>query len=435
MNVKIWYKILWLWVLLMPAPNALAVLTIEITGGTEAALPIAIVPFESEGGSPPEDIAAIIAADLARSGRFAPLPEKDLLSHPHQASDIRFRDWRLLGAEGLVIGEISALGADRYAVRFQLFDVYKAEQLAGRRYKVPAQGLRHVAHQIADLIYETLTGEKGAFATRIAFVSVSEAVDGSKEYTLQVADVDGHNSHPILQSKEPILSPAWSPDGNKLAYVSFEHGHSEVFVQELRTGQRQSVASFPGINSAPAWSPDGRELALVLSKDGNPEIYLQDLATGRLTRLTYSRSIDTEPAWTPNGSSIVFTSDRGGGPQLYQVSLSGGQPQRLTFEGTYNVSASFAPNGKRLALVHRENGKFHIAVLDLATKDLQVLTRSSMDESPSFAPNGSMILYATTGPQGGVLATVSIDGSVQHRLVQQGGEVREPAWSPTLREE
>ncbi len=430
MNVKVWYKILWLWALLMPAPNALAVLTIEITGGTEAALPIAIVPFASEGGATPEDVAAIIAADLARSGRFAPLPEKDLLSQPHQASDIQFRDWRLLGSEGLVIGEITTLGAGSYAVRFQLFDVYKAEQLVGRRYQVPAQGLRHIAHQIADLIYETLTGKKGAFATRIAFVTVAKAGDGSKEYTLQVADVDGHNPHPILQSEEPILSPAWSPDGNKLAYVSFEHQRSEVFIQELRTGQRRSVASFPGINSAPAWSPDGRKLALVLSKDGNTEIYLKDLVTGRLSRLTYSRSIDTEPAWAPDGSSIVFTSDRGGGPQLYRVSLSGGQPQRLTFKGTYNASASFAPDGKRLALVHRENEQFHIAVLDLATKDLQVLTQTSMDESPSFAPNGSMILYATTDSQGGVLATISIDGSVRQRLVQRGDEVQEPAWSP-----
>lgn len=430
MNVKVWYKILWLWVLLAPVPQVSAVLTIEITGGTEAALPIAIVPFGSEGGTPPEDVAAIIKADLARSGRFAPLSEKELLSRPHQASDIRFDDWRLLGSEGLVIGEMIALGADRYEVRFQLFDVYKAEQLAGRRYQVPAKGLRHVAHQIADLVYETLTGEEGVFTTRIAFVTVSEAMDGSKEYALQVADVDGHNPHAILQSKEPILSPAWSPDGNKLAYVSFENGRSEIFVQELSTGQRQSVASFPGINSAPAWSPDGRTLALVLSKDGNPEIYLKDLVTGRLTRLTRNWSIDTEPVWAPNGNSIVFTSDRGGGPQLYRLSLSDGQPQRLTFEGSYNASASFAPNGERLALVHREDRQFHIAVLDLATKDLHTLTQTAMDESPSFAPNGAMILYATSGPQGGSLAAVSTNGNVHQRLVQQGDEVREPAWSP-----
>ncbi|WP_420812605.1 Tol-Pal system beta propeller repeat protein TolB [Nitrosococcus wardiae] len=428
--MKVWSKILWLWILLVPTQNISAVLTIEITGGTEAALPIAIVPFGSQGGIPPEDVAAVVAADLARSGRFAPLPEKDLLSRPHRASEVKFPDWRRLGSEGLVIGEVTHLGADRYEVRFQLFDIYKAEQLVGRRYQVPATGLRHLAHQIADLIYETLTGEKGAFTTRIAFVTVSKAVDGAKEYSLQVADVDGHNPHTILQSKEPIMSPVWSPDGAKLAYVSFERKRSEVIVQELRTGQRQSVASFPGINSAPDWSPDGRKLALVLSKEGNPEIYILDLATGRLTRLTHNASIDTEPTWAPDGRSIVFTSDRGGRPQLYQVSASGGQAQRLTFDGTYNASASFAPDGRRLALVHGDKGQFHIAVLDLTSKDLQVLTQTQMDESPSFAPNGRMILYATSGSQGGALAAVSTDGRVRHRLAQKGDEVREPAWSP-----
>jgi TolB protein len=323
------------------------------------------------------------------------------------------------------------LGADRYEVRFQLFDVYKAKQLAGRRYRVSAKGLRHLAHQMADLIYQTLTGEKGIFTTRIAFVTVAEAADGVKEYALQVADMDGHNPHTILQSREPILSPAWSPDGNKLAYVSFERKRSEVFVQELRTGQRQSVASFSGINSAPDWSPDGRKLAFVSSKEGNPEIYIYDLAAGGLVRLTHNSGIDTEPAWAPDGQSIVFTSDRGGGPQLYQVPVSGGQVQRLTFDGAYNTSASFAPDGRRVALVHRgDKGKFHIAVLDLESKELQVLTQARMDESPSFAPNGRMILYATLSPQGGALAAVSTDGRVRQRLAQQDNEVREPAWSP-----
>jgi TolB protein len=431
MNAKTWYKILWMLALLVPASNVSAVLTIEITGGTEAALPIAIVPFENEGGAPPEDVAAVIAADLARSGRFAPLPEKDLLSQPHQASEIQFQDWRRLGSEGLVIGQVTSLGADRYEVRFQLFDVYKAKQLAGRRYRVSAKGLRHLAHQMADLIYQTLTGEKGIFTTRIAFVTVAKTADGVKEYALQVADMDGHNPHTILQSREPILSPAWSPDGNKLAYVSFERKRSEVFVQELRTGQRQSVASFSGINSAPDWSPDGRKLAFVSSKEGNPEIYIYDLAAGGLVRLTHNSGIDTEPAWAPDGQSIVFTSDRGGGPQLYQVPVSGGQVQRLTFDGAYNTSASFAPDGRRVALVHRgDKGKFHIAVLDLESKELQVLTQARMDESPSFAPNGRMILYATLSPQGGALAAVSTDGRVRQRLAQQDNEVREPAWSP-----
>ncbi|MGR6035324.1 MAG: Tol-Pal system beta propeller repeat protein TolB [Candidatus Nitrosoglobus sp.] len=417
--------------LLVSMSNVSAVLTIEITGGTEAALPIAIVPFGDEGGVPPEDVAAVISADLALSGRFAPLSERDLLSQPHQASEIQFHDWRRLGSEGLVIGKVVNLGVDQYEVSFQLFDVYKAQQLVGRRYQVSARGLRHLAHQIADLIYETLTGEKGIFTTRIAFVTVAKAADGGKEYALQVADMDGHNPHAILQSKEPILSPAWSPDGDKLAYVSFERKRSEVFVQELRTGRRQSVAAFPGINSAPDWSPDGRKLALVLSKEGNPEIYIYNLTDGALARLTRNIAIDTEPVWAPDGQSIVFTSDRGGRPQLYQVSISGGQAKRLTFEGIYNTSASFAPDGRRIALTHRgDKGQFHIAVLDLESKNLQILTQTQMDESPSFAPNGRMILYATLGPQGGALAAVSIDGRVHQRLMQQGDEVREPAWSP-----
>jgi TolB protein len=430
MNQQGFYKCLFILLLLGSAQNALAVLTIEITGGTEAALPIAIVPFGSEGGKPPEDIAAVVAADLERSGRFTPLAKEELLSQPHRAAEIKFHDWRVLGAEGLVIGSVTRSGTEQYEVRFQLFDVYKAEQLVGRRYQVPAQGLRRLAHQISDLIYETLTGEKGAFSTRIAFVSVSEAADGVKEYALQVADVDGYNPQTILRSKEPILSPAWSPDGNKLAYVSFERKRSEVFVQELRTGQRRSVASFRGINSAPAWSPDGQKLALVLSKEGSPEVYIQEMATGKLTRLTHNPGIDTEPAWAPDGRSIVFTSDRGGRPQLYQVSIFGGQPQRLTFEGSYNASASFAPDGRRLALVHGNQGQFHIAILDLSTKTLQTLTQTQMDESPSFAPNGRMILYATSGSQGSTLAAVSVDGNIHQRLVQRGDKVREPAWSP-----
>ncbi|BAW79471.1 Tol-Pal system beta propeller repeat-containing protein TolB [Candidatus Nitrosoglobus terrae] len=415
-------------------PNVSAVLTIEITGGIEAALPIAIVPFGNEGGAsaPPEDVSAVISADLALSGRFTPLPEKDLPSRPHEVSEVRFQDWRRLGSEGLVIGKVINLGGDQYEVSFQLLDVYKAQQLVGRRYKVPAGDLRHLSHQIADLIYETLTGEKGIFTSRIAFVTVAKAANGGKKYALQVADMDGYNPRTILQSKEPILSPAWSPDGAKLAYVSFEQKRSEIFIQELRTGQRQSVAAFPGINGAPDWSPDGRKLAFVSSKDGNPEIYIYSLVDGKLARLTRDAAIDTEPVWAPDGKSIVFTSDRGGQPQLYQVLAVGGQAKRLTFEGTYNASASFAPDGKRIALTHRENkgGQFHIAVLDLGSKNLQVLTQTQMDESPSFAPNGRMILYATAGPQGGALATVSVDRRIHQRLMQQGDEVREPAWSP-----
>ncbi|CAB1277447.1 Tol-Pal system beta propeller repeat protein TolB [Candidatus Nitrosacidococcus tergens] len=422
-------KSFWIIFFLICSSKVFAVLTIEITGGTQAALPIAIVPFKTNGSMPPENVSEIIRNDLALSGRFSPLENRELIAQPHDASEIQFYDWRRLGSEGLVIGTVTNINTDQYDVSFQLFDVYKGEQLVGRRYHILTEDLRNLAHQISDVIYETLTGEKGIFTTHIAFVAVSNN-QGIKEYTLQISDMDGQNPRTVLRSKEPILSPDWSPDGTQIAYVSFERKQSEIFIQELRTGNRQSIAAFPGINSAPAWSPDGNNLALVLSKDGNPEIYIYNFIKKIFTRLTKNGAIDTEPTWSPNGQTIIFTSDRGGQPQLYEIPISGGQAKRLTYEGIYNTSASFAPDGQHIAVTHKANtGTFHIAVLDLISKKLQTLTQTKMDESPSFSPNGRMIIYATVGEQGGALAAVSSDGKIQQRLVQRGDEVREPAWS------
>lgn len=412
--------------------NVHAVLTIKITRGVEGALPVAIVPFGWEGssGSPPADIADIIAGDLRRTGRFAPVPGSDLPTRPHEGSQVDFHDWRRLGTENLVVGKIEDLGGGRYQVQFQLFDVFKGVQLSGYSIPTDRTGLRRTAHQISDIIYEKLTGERGAFATRIAYVTESVGAGGDKRYALEVADSDGFGPQSVLESAQPILSPAWSPDGGKLAYVSFETNRPAIYIQDLAAGTREKVAGFRGINGAPAWSPDGKRLAFTSSKDGNPEVYALDLQSRGLERLTHNAAIDTEPAWSPDGRSLVFTSDRGGRPQIYRIPDTGGKAQRLTFEGTYNARASFSPDGSRLTLVHGSRGAYRIAVLDLENNALTVLSDAKLDESPSFAPNGSMIIYATSGEQGAALAAVSVDGRVHQRLSLQKGRVREPAWSP-----
>lgn len=430
---KQWYKLVALLIALLPF-QAQAVLTIEITGGSEAALPIAIVPFGSEGFAAPENVSDIISNDLASSGRFAPVEKRDLISQPHESQQVNFADWRLLRSEGLLIGKVSSQDGENYQVQFQLFDVYKAEQLVGKRYNVPASGLRNLAHQIADIVYETLTGEKGVFATRLAFVTEMKNADGSKRFALQVSDADGANPRTVLQSTQPIMSPNWAPDGEQLTYVTFENSKAEVYVQQLSSGRRNSVASFKGLNSAPAWSPDGKKLALTLSKNGNPEIYVLELATGNLSRVTHnSGAIDTEAVWMPNGREILFTSDRGGRPQIYRVDAEGGRAERVTFEGGYNASADISPDGRTMAMVHAVNGRFHIAIQDLQTGAVQVLTDTTADESPSFAPNGRMILYATEQKGRGILAAVSVDGRIKQRLGETGSAVREPAWSPFRR--
>lgn len=352
-----------------------------------------------------------------------------MLSRPVEAAQVNFRDWRLVNVDSLVIGKVSPLGAG-YVVQFQLFDVFRGVQLAGYSVRSDADGLRRAAHQIADIIYETLTGEPGAFNTRIAYVTVEQLAGGKQRYTLEVADSDGFDPKVIVQSPQPLMSPSWASDGNRLAYVSFENQRSQIWVQDLSSGKREMITSFPGINGAPAWSPSGNELALTLSKDGNPDIYVLELPGKRLRRLTDNLGIDTEPAWAPDGRSLYFTSDRGGSPQIYRVAAGGGRAERVSFEGSYNARASVAPDGKSLALVTGGNNRFQIAVLNLANGAMQVVTNGRLDESPSFAPNGRMIIYATRDKGRGVLAAVSIDGRVQQRFSAREGDAREPAWSP-----
>jgi TolB protein len=412
--------------------QAQAALTIEITQGVDGALPVAIVPFGWQGpigGSAPVDVSAVITADLARSGRFSTLPVNDMLAHPHEGTEVNFRDWRLLNVESLVVGRvINSEGS--YIVQFQLFDVFRSQPLIGYSIRSTAAGLRLTAHQISDLIYEALIGEKGAFATRIAYVTEQYGRDGSHQYSLQVADADGFNPQPVLNSTRPLLSPSWSPDGKKLAYVSFESNRPAIYIQEIDSGQRELLTSYPGLNGAPVWSPDGNKLALVLSKNGNADVFILDLVRRNLRQITRNYAIDTEPVWYPDGSALIFTSDRGGTPQLYRITLADQKVSRLTFEGRYNTRASFSPDGKRIAMVHKDDGSYRIALMELDTGALQVLTDSKLDESPSFAPNGSMIIYATENKGRGVLSAVSVDGRVKQRLALQEGDAREPAWSP-----
>lgn len=415
--------------------NASAVLTIEITRGVDVGTPIAIVPFGWEGPIKlPQNVSDIVEADLARSGRFAVLPKKDFFSSPHEDKDVVFKDWRVLKAEALVIGSMRQVAPGKFQVQFRLYDVFKESQIAGFRYTIGAELLRSVAHQISDIIYEKITGEPGAFNSRIAYVTREETPGVTPVYKLQVADSDGFNPQTVVSSAESLMSPAWSPDGSRLAYVSFEDKRSKVYIQNLTTGRRELIAQFTGINSAPAWSPDGSRLALTLSRDGNAEIYVMRIDTRALKRLTYDPSIDTEPAWSPDGSSIVFTSDRAGSPQIYRMSANGGSAERLTFDGDYNARPSYAADGKSITFVSRQQGGFRIAILRLDNRTTQVLTETFLDESPSFAPNGRMIMYATEQRGRGVLASVSADGRVRQLFKFEEGDVREPAWSPYNRE-
>jgi TolB protein len=412
-----------------------AALTIEITEGAEGALPIAVVPFgwTGQGAGPDMDVAGIIRNDLQRSGRFNSMPVQDMMARPQVGSEVEYRDWKVLGMDNLVVGQLSPNGQGGYMVRFQLFDVFKGEQLTGYNIPTTERDLRATAHHIADIVYEKLTGQRGAFATRIAYVTSTREASGQQSVALKVADADGFNPQTIVTSDEPLMSPSWSPDGRKLAYVSFEKKRPSVYVQEVFTGRREKVASFDGINGAPAWSPDGRNLALTLSKDGSPDIYVLNLNRKTLNRLTKHYAIDTEPSWSPDGRYIVFTSDRGGKPQIYQVPSFGGKVSRVTFEGAYNARASYSPDGKLLTMVTRQGGDFRIGVLDTTNGGLQVLSEGRLDESPSFAPNGSMIIYATKIGGKGELAAVSVDGRIRQRLALQEGDVREPVWSPYTR--
>ena len=417
--------------LMVSATSAHARLTIEITGGYEAAIPIAVVPFspaDAEAVSM-QEIDRIVRDDLERSGRFKVLPEGDLLSRANQPEDVQFRTWQALGQEFLVIGRIDSSGLGQYQVEFNLFDTFRKEQLAAYRIPSTVKGRRRTAHRIADLVYKGITGQAGAFSSRIAYVTDSVSEKKGREYRLLVADADGYNPQTILTSREPIMSPCWSPEGKRIAYVSFERNAPSIFVQTLATGIREQVSAHAGLNGAPAWSPEGTRLALTLSKDGSPDIYILDLVSRSLQRLTRSFSIDTEPVWSVDGTQIIFTSDRGGHPQLYSISIRDREVQRLTYQGDYNAGATVSPDGKFLAMVHGSNGAYRIAVQELATGSLSVLTDGVADESPSFALNGSMILYATRFGGRGQLAAISVDGRIRQRLLTSSGDVREPAWS------
>lgn len=418
--------------LVLPIDAPRATLEIEITSGVNTAVPIAVVPFSFDGkAAVPTDVAGVIGSDLARSGRFKSIDPKDMLSKPTQASAINFNDWQVIKVNDLVIGRIKSVGGG-YSVEYQVFNVYTRQQIMGYSVATSAARLRYTAHFIADSIYQKLTGQRGAFTTHIAYIEVG----AGERYSLVVADSDGYNPQAIVpDAKQPIISATWSPDGTQLAYVSFEDIQPAIYLQTLATGQRTLLSKQNGVNSAPAFSPDGRSLALTLSSSpGNLDVYVMDLATKKTRRITTSEAADTEPSWSPDGNSLYFTSDRGGSPQIYKVSAQGGEQQRITFDGSYNANAHVSPDGKSLVLVHREDGHLHIALMDLTSGTLQTLTDGDLDKSPSFAPNGGMIIYETDFNNRGVLQMVSVDGQTRERLSErQGGvDVHAPAWGPFL---
>ena len=410
--------------LLLVSGSTPAAMTIEIVGGAAKRIPIAIIPFAMPPRLVGTDPAAVVSANLARSGYFQIVDHAAVGALPRSPQAVRLPDWRKAGADALVIGQVQAQPDGRLDVRFWLYDVVRGQELASMSLLIPANGLRAAAHRISDIVHEKLLGEPGNYSSRMAYVHKRDGW-----YELQVADADSQNAVTVARSPEPIISPAWSPDGSQLAYVSFEQKKPIVYIQNLADGSRRILANFRGSNSAPAWSPDGRQLAVALSRDAVSQIYLIDLDGGEPRRIVSSPGLDTEPAFSPDGQWLYFTSDRGGSPQIYRIPLAGGQAQRITYEGGYNVSPAISPDGRLMAFIHRRDGRFHVAVMDLATRQMQVLTDTAFDESPSFAPNGKSILYATLINGRGVLATVSIDGRVRQRL-SQAGDLREPAWAP-----
>ena len=418
------------WVLLMLMLGsfgaARAELTIEITQGMDNPVSIAVVPVGWAGPALNEDIASIVDADLRRSGQFSPISRSDMLSFPRSVSEVYYRDWRILGAEYLLLSSLKQEPNGGYRVDFELFNVLSQKRVLARNVTAGKNNLRDLAHLISDAVYEQITGIQGVFSTKMVYVEAF----GNTKYRLMQADVDGARERLLLESKHPLMSPAWSPNGKDVAYVSFETGRPAIFRQTLATAQRQQLTNFKGLNGAPAWSPDGKKLALVLSKDGNPEIYTLDLVTGQFQRVTRHFAIDTEPSWTKDGKGIIFTSDRGGKPQIYQVTLASGRIERLTFEGDYNARARLSLDGSTLVMVHRRNGIYHIATQDMKTGDIRVLTETHLDESPTIAPNGAMLMYATKYRGKGILAAVSLDAGVKFRLPSKQGDVREPSWSP-----
>lgn len=414
------------------ASMAQAVLKIDITEGFEGALPIAVIPFKWRGAAKEVngDVSGIVLSDLARSGKFSPLAEKDLIARPHELSDVHYKTWRIAGMDHIVIGSVTLQPGGKYQVEFRLIDILKGKQVLGYSFSATSETLRNVAHQISDHVFTHITGLPGAFNTRIAYVTVQRSKAGITS-RLQVSDTDGYNPQTLLTSDEPMMSPAWSPDGSQLAYVSFEGGQAEIFTHNVRSGVRKSRAKYKGLNGSPGWSPDGKKLAMTLSKDGNPDIYILNLATNKLQRITDHWAIDTEAVWTPDGKAIIYTSSRSGKPQLYKQDVAANsRPERLTFEGAYNASASVSVDGKHIAYVSGQGNVYRIAILELATRSSRILTDGPLDESPEFAPNNSMILFASQNNRKAVLSAVSVDGRQKQRLAFSDGEVREPSWAP-----
>ncbi len=406
-----------------------ALLEIEITQGVESAFPIAIMPITGDAPIAATLIESVVYANLHRSGFFS-IVDKQFYPQQGKIEQVDYDRWRNNGIEALLTMNVAAAGADQYRVEFELYDLVRKKRALGHGINTKKNLMRKVAHKISDVVFESITGVKGAFSTRIAYVSELREAKNNKKFILQIADADGFNPRTVYASPKQLMSPAWSPDGRRLAYVSFENERSEIFVQDLSSGTRSKLSSAPGINSAPAWSPDGSYLAMTLSSGGNPDIYIMEVGSRKLRKLTNHHGIDTEPAWSPDGRFILFTSNRSGAPQIYQIAFGGGTPKRLTFEGNYNAAPTVSADGKYVSMVHNSGQGYRIGILDLQRNTFRLLTDGNLDEGPSFAPNGSMIIYSTHHNNSTVLSAVSADGRVRQRLRLQEGKVREPAWSP-----
>jgi TolB protein len=407
-----------------------------ITSGTDRATPIAVVPFGWQGGTVlPTDISEVVGNDLRNSGYFEPIPRQNMISLPTQASEVIYRDWKALGAQYVLVGSVVPAGG-RLQVQFALFNVTTEQQVMAGNVSGSTDQLRDMAHYIADQSFEKLTGIKGAFSTRMLYVTAERFSVNNTRYTLQRSDYDGQRAVTLLQSREPILSPRYAPDGRRIAYVSFEQKRPRIFVQHIDTGRREQITNFEGLNGAPAWSPEGNRLAFVLSRDGNPEIYVMDLGSRQMRRVTNNMAIDTEPFWGADGQTIYFTSDRAGKPQIYKANINGGEPQRVTFVGNYNANPKLSADEKMLVMIHRQDGftNFKVAAQDLTRSGSapRILSGTTLDDSPTVAPNGTMLIYATRQQGGGVLMLVSTNGRVRVPIPTVQGDIREPSWSPYL---